>query len=213
MDNSLLNIKLVIFSVISNRLKVFLRGNVLPHGLLIQNKSLDKGAEEIFRSCLKMPFKNLYFEQLYTFSSYEKKGISVVYYFLVPEHKLYSKDNDWIDINIELLTGSGLKGAKGLTLISKYDKEIILYALQRLRWKIEYTNAVYSFLPDEFTFSQLQSVYEAILGKTLDKRNFRKKMLSLGILEDTGHIKKLGKSRPAEMFSFKKRELTFVEIL
>ena len=85
--------------------------------------------------------------------------------------------------------------------------------MQRLRWKIEYTNIVYSLLPKEFTFGELQKVYEAILGRTMDKRNFRKKILSLGILTDTGKKKTQGRSRPAEVYRFKSREMTYVEVL
>ncbi len=191
-----ISIKLVIFSVISGKLKIFLTGDKLPSGGLQQDKSLDQSAEILFKKNISKPLGDIYSEQLYTFS---QKEICVVYYFLVPEHKIYSNKKNWIDTD-------GIK-------TNKNDINIINYAIQRLRWKIEYTNVVYSLLPREFTFSQLQSTYEAILGKTLDKRNFRKKITALKILKDTGHIRKLGKARPAEMFAFKKRELTFVEIL
>lgn len=202
MEKTGINIKLVIFSVISGKLEVFMVGKKLPGGKLQQNKSLDESAAIIFRKNINIVSEEIYSEQLYTFSypkEKKQKEISVVYYFLVPEHKIYSKDNNWQDIDD--------------INIDKSDREIVFYAAQRLRWKIEYTNVVYSLLPTEFTFSQLQSSYEAILDKTLDKRNFRKKILSLRILKDTGHIKKLGKARPAEMFTFTKRKLAFVEIL
>lgn len=199
MKKTLLSIKLVVFSVISGKLKIFLADDKLLSGSLITGKTLDQSAESIFKEKVGISLNEIYFEQLYTFSSIISQKISVVYYFLVPEHKIYSNRGNWI----------GLDDLK----IEKYDKEVISYAVQRLRWKIEYTNAVYSLLSDEFTFGQLQSTYEAILGKTLDKRNFRKKILSLNILKATGHIKNLGKARPAEMFSFKNRKLTFVQIL
>lgn len=198
MINMKLNIKLVVFSIEASKLKIYLTGNTLPSGILGLNIPVDKAAEKLFDKFLKIPRKDIYSEQLYTFS-FEKNEVTLVYYFLIPEHKIYPDHNNWKPI-------SGLRADKN-------SQEIIDYALQRLRWKIEYTNVVYSLLPMEFTFSQLQAVYEAILGKTLDKRNFRKKILSLNILKDTGHLKNLGKARPAEMFSFKKRKLTFVEIL
>lgn len=204
-----INIKLVIFSVIFGKLRVFLSDGQLPVGELKQNESLNESGKLLFKKYLPIDRRDIYYEQLYTFSSFDTKHkITVVYYFLVPEHKVYPKKENW---NIEI--GSDLKRAKGLTLVNKIDQEIILYAVQRLRWKIEYTNVVYSLLPDEFTFSQLQSTYEAILGKPLDKRNFRKKILALNILKSTGHQKREGRARPAEMFSFRKRELTFVKIL
>lgn len=199
MDKTFLCIKLVIFSVISGRLKMFLANGQLLAGELKQNRLLDESAELLLKKFIQIDLKDIYFEQLYTFSSGHSQEISVVYYFLVPEHKIYSHDSNWQDIND--------------INVDKSDREIVFYAVQRLRWKIEYTNVVYSLLPIEFTFSQLQFVYEAILGKTLDKRNFRKKILTLGILKDTGHIKKLGKARPAEMFTFRKKELVYVKIL
>jgi 8-oxo-dGTP diphosphatase len=67
-----------------------------------------------------------------------------------------------------------------------FRTEIVLdYALERLRNKLEYTNVAYSLLPGRFTLSQLQRVYESILGRKLDKRNFRKRMLSREIIAPT----------------------------
>lgn len=192
-----IDIKLVVFSIISNKLFIYLPERRLPFELLKGDGTADETAESIFKKYLKIPLANIYYEQLYTFS--KDREISVVYYFLVPEHKIYQNSEKWYEIS-NIIT-------------NKNDQEIVNYAVQRLRWKIEYTNAVYSLLPDEFTFSQLQSTYEAILGKTLDKRNFRKKILALNILKATGHKKREGRARPAEMFAFRKKELTFVKIL
>lgn len=202
-----INIKLVIFTVLKNKLAIYLTDTGLPGGMFIQNQALDNAASLIFKKNIGVSLTNLYFEQLYTFSSPKLQEISVVYYFLVPEHKIYSNMKKWLTL------GSDLMRIKGLTLINKIDAEIIHYAVQRLRWKIEYTNVVYSLLPPEFTFSQLQSSYEAILGKALDKRNFRKKIAALNLLVSTGHMRREGPARPAEMFAFRKRELTFVQIL
>jgi 8-oxo-dGTP diphosphatase len=83
---------------------------------------------------------------------------------------------------------------------------VIDYALRRLRAKLEYSNVAYSLLPAEFTLSQLQRVYEAILGRPLDKRNFRKRMLSLGLVEATGHTATEGRHRPAQMYRFRERK-------
>lgn len=193
-----LQIKLVIFTVIRGKLKIFLPEKVLPATVIVKEKPLDKIAKSLFEDTVCIPFKDYYFEQLYTFSQH--KEVAIVYYLLLPHYLIPQKSmKEWYD---------GQKLSK--TLI---DFSIIKYAIQRLQWKIEYTNIVYSLLPKTFVFSQLQTVYEAILDKGLDKRNFRKKMLSLNILKPTGKMKRLGPSRPAEMFSFKMRQLTFVEIL
>jgi hypothetical protein len=84
-------------------------------------------------------------------------------------------------------------------------KAIIVYALGRLRSKVAYSNAIYSLLPPTFTFSQLQATYESILGTKLDKGNFRKKYLSLGLVEPTEE-RLVGTSyRPPLLYRFKQR--------
>ncbi len=85
-----------------------------------------------------------------------------------------------------------------------FDHEsIIKYAHTRLSSKITYTNAVFALLDPLFTLTQLQNTYEAIFGFDLDKRNFRKKYLSLGLIEKTNEQLKEGAHRPAQLFKFK----------
>ncbi len=201
MQRSQVNIKIVVFSVIGDKLKVFLENNKLPNEIYNENSTLDKSASLVFNKKINHSTSNIYFEQLYTISQRKelKDEIDIIYYFLLPEHKIYSNLDNWYAID-------GIKSDKN-------DREVILYAVQRVRWKIEYTNVVYSLLPAEFTFSQLQSTYESILDRILDKRNFRKKIVSLNIIKPTGHIKNVGPARPAEMFSFKEKKLNFVKIL
>jgi 8-oxo-dGTP diphosphatase len=86
-------------------------------------------------------------------------------------------------------------------------KAIVRYALERLRSKISYTNAVFALLPTQFTLSQLQTAYEAILEHTLDKRNFRKKFLSLGLIEATSEMFREGAHRPAQLYRFRQQTL------
>jgi 8-oxo-dGTP diphosphatase len=84
-----------------------------------------------------------------------------------------------------------------------YDHaEIIDYARKRLQAKVSYTNAIHALLPTEFTLSQLQTSYEAVLGRVLDKRNFRKKFLSLGLIEETANVHQEGAHRPARLYKF-----------
>jgi 8-oxo-dGTP diphosphatase len=80
--------------------------------------------------------------------------------------------------------------------------KILQYALDRLRGKLAYTNIAFNLLPEQFTLRELQRVYEIILHCKLDKRNFRKKILSTGILEDTGAKKMEGTHRPARLYRF-----------
>jgi 8-oxo-dGTP diphosphatase len=84
-----------------------------------------------------------------------------------------------------------------------YDHaDIIKYAHERLQAKLAYTNAIYAFLPDKFTLTQLQKAYEIILGRDLDKRNFRKKFLSLNLIHETTEMKREGAHRPARLYKF-----------
>lgn len=84
-----------------------------------------------------------------------------------------------------------------------YDhKHIIEYAHERLQSKLSYTNAIYALLPKLFTLSELQIAYEAVLGRPLDKRNFRKKFLSLGLIEATSEMQQAGAHRPARLYKF-----------
>lgn len=84
-----------------------------------------------------------------------------------------------------------------------YDhEEIIKYARDRLASKLGYTNVVSGLLDNKFTLSQLQAAYEAVIGKELDKRNFRKKFLSLNMIHETGETWRDGAHRPAQLYAF-----------
>lgn len=92
-----------------------------------------------------------------------------------------------------------------------YDhKKIIEYALSRLQGKLYYTNIVFALIPKLFTLSQLQKAYEVILGRDFDKRNFRKKYLSLGLIQPTNEMIREGAHRPARLYKFNKQSLEFL---
>ena len=78
---------------------------------------------------------------------------------------------------------------------------ILNYALERLRNKLEYTTVGFQLLPEKFTLTELQEVYEAILGKQLDKRNFRRKLSLLKILKPLPEYRR-GGQRPAQLYRF-----------
>lgn len=88
-------------------------------------------------------------------------------------------------------------------------KEILKCAVQRLRSKASYSNIVYGLMPEHFRLSELQKMYEIIIDDKLDKRNFRKRMLATGLLQETGKKDILGAHRPAMLYQFKKMEITF----
>lgn len=94
-----------------------------------------------------------------------------------------------------------------------YDHdEMARVALERLRAKLAYSNIVYGLLPPEFTLGELQGVYEIILGRRLDRRNFRKKILSSGLLVALPR-QRHGAHRPATLHRFTRRRPMIVEML
>ncbi len=195
------DIKIIFFSVSNGALVTYVSNRRIPQSTLQARTMLDDEVARLIHTSVGLTGDDGFVEQLYTRSDPETHDrIVVVYYMLVaPSRVGNATSSNWLPAT-DLQAGVP-------------DDEILFYAIQRLQWKIEYTNVVYSLLPDEFTFAQLQGVYEAILGRRLDKRNFRKKILSLGILKDTGKKQPLGRARPAETYCFKDRKLSFVEIL
>jgi 8-oxo-dGTP diphosphatase len=95
-----------------------------------------------------------------------------------------------------------------------YDHDAVAaYARQRLEWKLAYTNVVWSLLPHRFALTELQKVYEAVLGRKLDKRNFRKKILALGLVEPVGETAMRGAHRPAMLYRFTSREPKLIDMV
>lgn len=210
-------VDMVIFSIKDEKLNVLLLNAksgpfagrwVLPGGLVSPKETLEESVERHILA--KTGLKDVYFEQLYTFGRVDRdprnRVVSVAYMMLVPEGFFEPKTSE-VYGSVEWQMVSDL-------LKLGYDhKEIIATALERLKSRLTYTNIVYGLLPKEFTLSDLQNIYEIILGKKLDKRNFRKKILQTKLLKKT--VKKLSGQayRPAELYSFSKRSPQFVEIV
>ncbi len=190
-----LQITVVVFRINNNSLCIFMKDNHLPFENISESTTLEEQVKVLFGKNLGFSIDKNYVEQLYTFSN-KSKVISIVYYVLLSEcEKEKVEEIHW----------------KKVTNKQSVDQEIISYALQRLRWKIEYTNVIYSLLPKTFTLSELQKTYEIILGKKLDKRNFRKKIMSLKFLKATGE-KRVINARPALLYTFTKRTPQLVKV-
>ncbi|MEN8179261.1 MAG: NUDIX domain-containing protein [Pseudomonadota bacterium] len=139
----------------------------------------------------------VYLEQLYTFGNPgrdpRERVISVAHYALAPSDRLNpraasdARDVSWHPIN-------------SLPELAFDHAEIIKLAHQRLVSKLDYSTLAFQFLEAEFTLSELQAVFEIILNERLDKRNFRKRMLSMGLLEETGDYSRSGSHRPAKTY-------------
>jgi 8-oxo-dGTP diphosphatase len=175
----------------------------VPGGLVKIDEDLDDAAVRVLSE--KANIKNLFLEQLYTFGELDRdvrdRSISVAYFALVSNpDKLeistqeYYKAIDWLPVNT-------------LPEMAFDHKKIIETAHERLKGKLSYTNIAYSLLPKEFTLTQLQRVYEVILGRSLDKRNFRKKINSLDFVEELDKRQKDVTHRPAKLYKFKNRNL------
>lgn len=176
----------------------------LPGGLVRLAETPDDAATRVLKD--KTNIQKGHIEQLYTFGDLDRdvRGqiISVAYLLLVGDVKKFKvrttdfyTDISWVSI-------------KNLPAMAFDHTKIIEVAHSRLKSKIVYSNIAYSLLPPKFTLSELQKVYEIILGESVDKRNFRKKIAAFGMVEPVDE-KRMGAFRPAELYKFKKNELVY----
>lgn len=170
----------------------------LPGGFMKMDESLEEAAYREMEE--ETGLKNAYLEQLFTYSEPHRdprgRVITVAYFALVP-----------LNATIRTSGGSDASQAKwhpmhDLPQLAFDHAQIIDYAYQRLRYKLEYTAVGFELLPDEFTLSELQQTYEMILGEKLDKRNFRRRMLQAEIIEATQGLR-TGEGRPARLYRYR----------
>jgi 8-oxo-dGTP diphosphatase len=199
-------VDIVVFTVHEQTLQVLLieRGidpfkgrYALPGGFVRAEETLEQAA---FRELAEETgTKDVYLEQLYTFGDPHRdprgRVVTVAYYALVPTDKS------------PLVAGTDAAAAvwypvSALPPLAFDHKRIVEYAVDRLRNKLEYTNVGFQLLPAKFTLSALQALHEAILGKQLDKRNFRRKVLGLGLVKPSKEMQATGR-KPAQLFSFR----------
>lgn len=177
----------------------------LPGGFIDMKETLEESVKR--KLSLKAGYENLYLEQLATFGDPKRdprtRVITVVYFALT------SSDN-FRSVTSDSVVESQLFDVKKLPPQLAFDhKEIIKFGLKRLKSKIQYSNIAYGLLPREFTLTELQKVYEVILGTNVDKRNFRKKMLATKLLISTKKKRTDSAHRPAELFRFRSTDLEF----
>ncbi len=208
---------IAIFTLQAGRLKVLLIKMkkdpyksfwACPGGLVKAEEDIEKGAERILTE--KTGLKNVYLDQFYTFGKVGRdpfgRVVSVAYLALIPSDNLSLKtSSDYEDVKwFEV---------KDLPDLAYDHKEIVKVALETLKHKLENTNIVYSLLNEDFAFSDLQKVYEIILDKKMDKRNFKRKILSLNLISES-EKKRVGEAnRPAQLYHFTNRKLEEVEVL
>lgn len=121
--------------------------------------------------------------------------ISIVYYALMDAQTLLS--------SMDLTRAQLIPVEKMTAMEMAYDHaDIVAHARKRLEWRMEYTNIARNILPPRFSLTRLQESYETVFGRALDKRNFRKKILSTGALRETDELDRTSSNRPARLYEF-----------
>lgn len=197
----------VVFTIRDRRLKLLLieRGGepfrgmwALPGGFLDIDEDLAACAKRELEE--ETGVSGVYLEQLYTFGKPDRdpreRVISIAYYALVPSDRLQVK------------AASDASDAKWFALdempeLAFDHNQIIKQAHGRLVAKLDYSTIAFQFMAETFTLSELQAVYEILLDEELDKRNFRKWILALEQVEETGKLRRTGNHRPARMYRLK----------
>lgn len=173
----------------------------LPGGFVNLEESLEAGARRELEE--ETGIKEAYFEQLYTFGEPDRdpreRVITVAYFALLP--------SDACDIR----AGSDARavswfGIQNIPELAFDHMAILDMAYARLKARLGYSTVAFQLLPRTFTLSELQHVYEVILREPQDKRNFRKRILGLGLIEPTGEKKRDGAHRPAALYRAEKRK-------
>lgn len=190
--------------------------HALPGNLIMEEETLDDSAKRVLMELTGL--KNIYLEQFHAFGdpdrvrmendtewlrTYREKPqarvITVAYFSLVkmeayvPQPSSFARKVDWFPIN------------EAPALAFDHD-QILRSALQSLKTKLRYQPIGFELLPRKFTLSQMQKLYEAILGKELDKRNFRRKILNMGILIPLDEKQKGVPHKPAKLYKFDKEK-------
>lgn len=218
----------VIFGFHENQLRVLLLQSetstewMLPGGFVGRDEPLEKAAARVLKD--RTGLNDLYLQQFYTFGQAERKGnkvlakalkelkmkttkehwslqrfVSVGYFSLVeyakvnPQPDALSNRCDWHDL-------------EQLPLLLMDHADIINKALEELRIKLKYQPIGYNLLPREFPMKDLQSIYETILGRKLDRANFNRKMMGYGILDKKKKLFTGGSHKAPYLYSFNKRK-------
>lgn len=191
-------VDVAVFTIRDDALHVLLApadpGWRLPSDLVRPDEPLDLAARRALTDVAGA--SDVWLEQLFTFGDVQRnpdsRVISVAHYALVAldaVRELGERHARWWPI-------------AALPQLVLDHRRIIDYALTRLRNKLEYTTVGFQLLPQRFSLSELQRVYEVILGRTLDKRNFRRKVDVLGIVKPTREQRASGSGRPAQLYRF-----------
>ena len=174
----------------------------LPGGLVKNDETLEEAVHRELKEETHITVNHL--EQLFTFGDDVSRDprnrvISVAYFALVDPAKLTIK----ADTDAEHAQWFKYHDIPALA----FDHNLILKkALLRLQSKLTYEPVGFDLLPSKFLFSELENLYSTILGKPIERRNFRKKIMSFGIIEETEEFASIKTGRPAKLYKFNRKK-------
>ena len=198
-----ITVDIVILTIKNDSLNVLLvkRNNepfkdkwAIPGGYVRMSENLDEAAMRVLKE--RTNVENIYLEQLYTFGDPLRHPVSRVItcaYFAL----IRSED-------VEVVTTDDLAWHKVSELppLAFDHKEIIEYSLKRTRERLDMCPVAYQLLNEKFTLTEMQKAYEMIMEKKLDKRNFRKKVITTEGLRELNEFSKSSSKRPARLYTF-----------
>lgn len=169
----------------------------IPGGFVENDESLEDAVErELFE---ETGIKINYLEQLYTFGKPNRdprgRVVTIAFFALVRPNafKIFASTDaeqvQWFNIS-------------ELPELSFDHKEILKTAIERLQGKITYEPIGFELLDKKFPFSDLEKLYTTLLGRAIDRRNFRKKIIGLNVLDELDEKVSKGSGRPANLFQF-----------
>ncbi len=187
--------------LIQRKIAPFQLAWALPGGFVRLEETLDAAARRELAE--EAGVTDVYLEQLYTFGDLNRdpreRVVTVAYYALakLSDHRIQAATD---------AMGVGWYSLDDLPKLAFDHQHILDMARDRLRGKVRYAPIGFELLPPRFSLTQLQRLYEIILGTELDKRNFRKKILSLDLLVETDEVEQGVRHRAARLYRFDRRK-------
>ncbi|HYG16911.1 MAG TPA: NUDIX domain-containing protein [Bacteroidia bacterium] len=174
----------------------------IPGGFVLAEESLEAAVKRELEE--ETGIKVSYLEQLYTFGEPDRdprqRVISVAYFGLVKTSQFQKLKASTDAENAQWF------GIKQLPSLAFDHRQILEVAIERLRAKIRYQPIGFELLDKKFPFSDLEKLYIALFGRDVNRRNFSKKILSFGVLEETGEqTRPEGKGRPSKIYQFNQK--------
>jgi 8-oxo-dGTP diphosphatase len=173
----------------------------LPGGFVRPDETLDAAARRELEE--ETGLRKVFLEQLYTFGAVQRdpreRVVSVAYYALVNlrDHQVHASTD---------ARDAGWFGVHDVPSLAFDHADILHMALDRLRGKLRYQPVGFELLPKKFTLSELQHLYELVLERELDKRNFRKRVLAMDLLIETDEVQQDVSHRAARLYRFDERK-------